>query len=93
MKRFISGLIALSLALGGVAFTEVKDSSLTDYYWYRRTAANTYVDDYSPNSPHTLPSTSCSGTSSICVKGFINSQVASSIMDTTTAQQQQKKTP
>ncbi|MFT3701202.1 MAG: hypothetical protein QM802_02475 [Agriterribacter sp.] len=93
MKRYSIGVLALCLALGAVAFTEIKKSSATNYFWYRRTSANVYVDDLTPNTAQPSPSVTCSGAASICVKGFLASQTASSIKDTTSAQQEQKKTP
>ena len=93
MKKFFPGILALGLAVGAVAFTEIKESKADSFYWYKRTAANTYVVDHSPNTATPTPSTSCNGGSTICVKGFAAPQTPSSITDAMTSDKEEKKTP
>lgn len=90
MKRFFPGLLALSLAVGAVAFKEVRDASRANLFWYVRTGLNTYREDTTPNIARTSPtSVSCDTGPVICAKGFTSSLSASTIKDTTTATEQQ----
>ncbi|MFT3947187.1 MAG: hypothetical protein QM763_09460 [Agriterribacter sp.] len=93
MKKFFSGILALSLAIGAVAFTEVKQSSDENLFWYKRNADGTYANDHTPNTATSAPSTSCSGSGQYCVKGFTASQTPSLITDATAAQDEKSKNP
>jgi hypothetical protein len=90
-RRFIlpvaAAIVALAMALGLSAFTSNSKDELTNYYWYLRTATNTYVSDgFGPN-----PSSGCSNGPVICAKGFLSTQVPSQILDATPAADERKK--
>lgn len=93
MKKFFSGILALSLAIGAVAFTEVKQSADENLFWYKRNVDGTYSNDHTPNTATPVPVTSCSGSGQICVKGFTASQTPSLITDASAARTEKSRNP
>ena len=79
MKKYVTGIIAILIAVSAVAFPTL-NSKAVDYFWYKRTGTNTYV----ANGHGTDPLVGCSGSGHICAKGFLNQQQdPSSITDAT----------
>lgn len=78
MKKYVTGIIAILIAVSAVAFPKLNSKSV-DYFWYKRTGPNTYV----ANGQGTDPLVNCSGSGHICAKGFLNQQNPSSITDVT----------
>ena len=66
MKRYVSGLLALILAVSATAFTKIEDGKNLNLFWYHRTGVDTYISD----GQGTDPDTPCSGSGQICAKGF-----------------------
>ena len=85
MKKYAIGFTAVCLAVAAAAFTAPKKE--VNYYWYKRTAANSYTADGMGADPQV----SCSGSGQFCAKGFLSSQVASSIKDNTVADDERVK--
>lgn len=78
MKKYITGVVAVLIALSAVALPDLNSKKLS-YFWYKRTAPNTYVAD----GQGTDPLTSCPNGSVICAKGFLDSHNPNSITDAT----------
>lgn len=86
MKKFLTGVVALMIALSAVAFPKMMNKDV-DYFWYKRTGVDTYVSNgHGPD-----PNVSCSGSGNICAKGFLNSQTAGDIRDNTMANDERVK--
>jgi len=86
MKRYLSALIALTLAVSAVALPKLTGKDV-DYFWYKRTGVDTYAaNGHGPN-----PNVTCSGSGNICAKGFLTSQSAGSITDNTPADDERVK--
>ena len=79
MKKYVTGVIAILIAVSAVAFPTL-NSKAVDYFWYKRTGPDTYVS----NGQGSDPLVSCSGSGHICAKGFLSQQNPSSITDATT---------
>lgn len=86
MKKYVTGLVAVMLAISAFALPRLSSKNV-DYYWYKRTGSGTYVS----NGQGPEPNVSCSGSTKICAKGFLNSQTESLITDATVADAQRTK--
>lgn len=79
MKKYFAGFVALILALSAFAFPKIGAKNNINYYWYKRTAVNTYVAD----GVGVNPAVGCTTGNDLCAKGFLTSQTPSSITDAT----------
>ena len=76
MKKFLSGLFALVLAFGAVAFTNVDKAPKTNYYWFQLDppTGNQIPQATIPPSVATDPYSCLSGVS-FCSRGYGNYEV------------------
>ena len=72
MKKYLSGLFAIALAIGFSSFTTAKKT--TDYGWFEQTG-NTWVAN---NTDLDVSPLGCYGIGSDCVKAYIGSFSAES---------------
>ena len=86
MKKYAMGFTALIIAISAVALPRLSNSHV-DYFWYKRTGADTYVaNGHGPD-----PNVTCSGSGNICAKGFLSSQTPGSIKDNSMADDERVK--